>query len=178
MEQAVQTLVDAVSVGSLYALTALGIGLIFGVMRLINFAHGELITFAAYTLLALFGLPVPVMLFGAIAVAVLLALITERAAFRPLRSADPTTLFPLPVNSWQILYRSTSATGAADAVSGTLLVPRTPWPRGPRPLELPCRAARPARTSSAALFRVTWVVRNRRNGLALHGQRCGVSSLR
>ncbi len=92
MEHLVQTLVDAVSVGSLYALTALGIGLIFGVMRLINFAHGELITFAAYTLLALFGLPVPLMLFGAIAVAVALALVTERAAFRPLRNADPTTL--------------------------------------------------------------------------------------
>ena len=92
MEQLVQTFVDAVSVGSLYALTALGIGLIFGVMRLINFAHGELITFAAYALLALFGLPVPVMLFGAMLVAVALALITERAAFRPLRNADPTTL--------------------------------------------------------------------------------------
>jgi pimeloyl-ACP methyl ester carboxylesterase len=48
--------------------------------------------------------------------------------------ADPTTLFPLPVNSWQIVYRSTAATGAANAVSGTLLVPRTPWTRGPRPL--------------------------------------------
>ena len=99
MEHLVQTLVDAVSVGSLYALTALGIGLIFGVMRLINFAHGELITFAAYALLALFGLPVPVMLFGAILVAVALALITERAAFRPLRSADPTTALPSP-RSW------------------------------------------------------------------------------
>ncbi len=74
MERLVQTVVDALSVGSLYALTALGIGLIFGVMRLINFAHGELITMAAYTLLALFGLPVPVMLFGALAVAVMLAL--------------------------------------------------------------------------------------------------------
>ena len=52
MDRLVQTLVDAVSVGSLYALTALGIGLIFGVMRLINFAHGELITFVAYTLAA------------------------------------------------------------------------------------------------------------------------------
>ncbi len=91
-EHFVQTLVDAVSVGSLYALTALGIGLIFGVMRLINFAHGELITIAAYTLLALFGLPVPVMLFGALAVAIVLALLIERAAFRPLRQADPTTL--------------------------------------------------------------------------------------
>jgi branched-chain amino acid transport system permease protein len=92
MERAIQTLVDAVSVGSLYALTALGIGLIFGVMRLINFAHGELISFAAYTLLALFGFSVPVTLFGAIAAAVVLALLTERVAFRPLRSADPATL--------------------------------------------------------------------------------------
>ena len=92
MERLVQILADAVSVGSLYALTALGIGLIFGVMRLINFAHGELITFAGYTLLALFGQPVPIMIFGGIAVAVVLALVTERAAFRPLRNADPTTL--------------------------------------------------------------------------------------
>jgi branched-chain amino acid transport system permease protein len=92
MERLVQIVVDAISVGSLYALTALGIGLIFGVMRLINFAHGELITLAAYTLLALYGMPVPVMIFGAVAVAVLLALLTERAAFRPLRNADPTTL--------------------------------------------------------------------------------------
>jgi branched-chain amino acid transport system permease protein len=92
MERLVQILADAVSIGSLYALTALGIGLIFGVMRLINFAHGELITFAAYTLLALFDQPIPIMLFGAIAVAIILALITERVAFRPLRNADPTTL--------------------------------------------------------------------------------------
>lgn len=92
MDRVVQTLVDAASVGGLYSLTALGIGLIFGVMRLINFAHGELITATGYTLLALFGLPLPLMLFGGIFAAVLLALATERVAFRPLRSADPATL--------------------------------------------------------------------------------------
>ena len=54
IEQAVQTLVDAVSVGGLYALTALGIGLIFGVMRLINFAHAQLIMIAGYAVLLLF----------------------------------------------------------------------------------------------------------------------------
>jgi branched-chain amino acid transport system permease protein len=92
MGQAVQTLVDALSVGGLYALTAIGIGLIFGVMRLINFAHGELITATGYTLLALFGLPLPVMLLGGLLIAVLLALATERVAFRPLRGVDPATL--------------------------------------------------------------------------------------
>jgi branched-chain amino acid transport system permease protein len=92
MDLAIQTFVDAVSVGGLYALTALGIGLIFGVMRLINFAHGELIMIAGYALLALFGTPLPVMLAGGLAAAILLALATERVAFRPLRDADPATL--------------------------------------------------------------------------------------
>ena len=48
-------MIDAISVGGLYALTALGIGLIFSVMRLANFAHAEFVTAAAYTLFALSG---------------------------------------------------------------------------------------------------------------------------
>jgi branched-chain amino acid transport system permease protein len=92
IDRIIQTLVDAVSVGGLYALTALGIGLIFGVMRLINFAHGELITATGYALLALFGLPLPLILIGGFLAAVALALLTERIAFRPLRGADPATL--------------------------------------------------------------------------------------
>ncbi|MFI6029663.1 lipase family protein [Amycolatopsis magusensis] len=42
--------------------------------------------------------------------------------------------FPAPVKAWQLLYRSTSATGEANAVSGTLLLPPVPWTNGPRPL--------------------------------------------
>jgi len=38
------------------------------------------------------------------------------------------------VNAWQVLYRSTSATRKANAVSGTVMVPKTPWPNGPRPV--------------------------------------------
>ena len=61
-------------------------------MRLINFAHGELIMVGGYALLALFGQPLAVMLLGGLLAAVLLALAIERAAFRPLRDADPATL--------------------------------------------------------------------------------------
>ena len=92
MDRAIQTFADAISVGGLYALTALGIGLIFGVMRLINFAHGSLIMICGYALLALFGQPVTVVLIGGVLAAVLLALAIERTAFRPLRDADPATL--------------------------------------------------------------------------------------
>jgi branched-chain amino acid transport system permease protein len=97
-----QTFIDAASTGSLYALVALAIGLVFGVMRLINFVQADYITIGAYSLIvpsastvpALFigSWPVPLMI-GAVAVIVVIAaLATERLAFRPLRSTDPSTL--------------------------------------------------------------------------------------
>ena len=46
MSAILQILFDALSLGSLYALGALGIALIFGVMRLVNFAHGDVISFS------------------------------------------------------------------------------------------------------------------------------------
>jgi branched-chain amino acid transport system permease protein len=88
----VQILVDALSLGGLYALTALGIGLIFSVMRLANFAHAELVTCGAYALVALSGHPLVVAVAGSVVLAMMMAVLTERAAFRPLRAADPTTM--------------------------------------------------------------------------------------
>ena len=87
-----QVIADTLSLGGLYSLTALGIGLVFGVMRLINFAHGDLITFAGYGILALFGYSVLGSIAVAIAIGVLLALAIERVAMRPLRDSSPSTL--------------------------------------------------------------------------------------
>lgn len=87
-----QVAVDALSLGGLYALTALGIGLIFSVMRLANFAHAEFVTGAAYALFALSGSPVVMAIAAAVVVAVLLSVVTERVAFRPLRGIDPATM--------------------------------------------------------------------------------------
>jgi len=99
---AVQIAVDAISLGSLYALVALGIGLIFGIMRLINFAHGDFIALGAYALIVpsasatttLFvgSWPWPLMVATVILFVMLVALVTERAAFRPMRHARPATL--------------------------------------------------------------------------------------
>ena len=92
MSQAIQILVDALSVGALYALSALGIGLIFGIMRLINFAHGEFIALGAYLLMVMGGLWVPLAIVLMVAAIAVLAMSTERIAFRPVRNADPATM--------------------------------------------------------------------------------------
>jgi len=88
----IQDLVNAISLGSLYALIALGVALIFGIMRLVNFAHGELLTLAGYFLVVAAGPPWPVMLAASIVVVVVMALALDRVAFRPVRDADPATL--------------------------------------------------------------------------------------
>ncbi|MEQ8655119.1 MAG: branched-chain amino acid ABC transporter permease [Kiloniellales bacterium] len=102
MAYAIQVLIDALSLGSFYALAALGIGLLFGVLRLINFAHGDFITIGAYALIipsaatqaTLFiGDFAPIVLIPCIvAIVVIVALISEVTVFRPLRSASPATL--------------------------------------------------------------------------------------
>lgn len=87
-----QALIDATSAGAVYALAALGIGLVFGVMRLANFANGELITGAGYALILLWPVSWPLAIVASIVVAVALALFMDAAVFRWIRSQPPATL--------------------------------------------------------------------------------------
>jgi branched-chain amino acid transport system permease protein len=87
-----QQLIDAVALGALYGLVAVGIGLVFGIMRLINFAYGEIVTAGGYTLAYLSDQAAVVAIVACIAVCVGLALVQERVAFRPLLSASPATM--------------------------------------------------------------------------------------
>ncbi len=87
-----QYVIDALSIGGLYASAALGIGLIFGIMRLVNFAHGDLLMMGSYAMFLLAAAIWPVTILGGTVIAILVAVITERVAFRPLRTADPTIL--------------------------------------------------------------------------------------
>jgi branched-chain amino acid transport system permease protein len=86
-----QAIIDAIALGALYALVAVGLALVFGVMRLINFAHGELITAGAYSLYVTRNLPLVVSIIVCFVVCVVLSVLIERVAFRPLRGASPTT---------------------------------------------------------------------------------------
>jgi|TARA_B100001964_G_scaffold231420_1_gene286031 branched-chain amino acid transport system permease protein len=92
MTLTLQIIIDALSAGGMFALMALGIGLIFGIMRLINMAHGEFVMIGGYMLFFLVGRPEFLMAFIAIAVVIGLALGTERLVFRQLRQVNPATL--------------------------------------------------------------------------------------
>ena len=102
MIQFLQNLIDAISLGSIYALVALGIGLLFGILRLINFAHGDFITIGAYALivpsadvtarLMIGGWPWPLLIPAICLIVVVAALLTDALVFRPIRRASSPTL--------------------------------------------------------------------------------------
>ena len=82
-----QTFSDAVGLGAIYALMAVGIGLVFGVLRLVNFAYGQLVMAGAYTLAFTSNWPVTWSIGACVGVVVALSLAMEVAVFRPLRGA-------------------------------------------------------------------------------------------
>ena len=91
-----QQLVNGLTNGSLYALIAVGYTVVYGIVQLINFAHGEVFMIGAFGALGTYFLlfrgttalwVLPVMLLGAIAASVLTAVVMERVAYRPLRGA-------------------------------------------------------------------------------------------
>ncbi len=83
-----QNLIDALALGCLYALIALGIALVYTVMGMMNFAHGEFIMLSAYALYVFAGLPFAAGVASALLAGIVVALLAERVAFRPVRGAD------------------------------------------------------------------------------------------
>jgi branched-chain amino acid transport system permease protein len=90
----VEQTINALSVGSIYALIALGVAMVFSILGLINFAHGEFLTVVGYMVYVLTSRGVPwVLVFpGAILTGVIVAVVLERFAFRPVRGASLTTM--------------------------------------------------------------------------------------
>src|SRR5829696_1285383 len=87
-----QTLADAVGLGAVRALMAVGIGLVFGVLRLVNFAYGQLVMAGAYTLAFTAHWRVVWSIVACFVVVVTLSLLMDRVVFRPLRGASPAVM--------------------------------------------------------------------------------------
>ena len=102
MIEYLQILIDALNLGSIYALCALGIALIFGVMRLVNFAHGDFIAFCVFAMLwpsidaaaIVFAGNLPAILLVPLLLAVgaAVAVLSEIVVFRQFRNANPATM--------------------------------------------------------------------------------------
>lgn len=90
-----QQLINGISLGSLYGLVAIGYTMVYGILRLINFAHGDLLMFAAYAAIygvAVFSLPWYVSFPLAVVVTGVMGILLDRAAYRPLRRAPRISL--------------------------------------------------------------------------------------
>jgi branched-chain amino acid transport system permease protein len=112
-----QTLVDAVGLGAVYALMAVGIGLVFGVLRLVNFAYGQLIMAGAYTLAFTSGWPVAGSVLACFAVVVALSFAMEGLVFRPLRTQSPAVML---VTTFAIAFLLQAVALILDVRDGTI----------------------------------------------------------
>jgi branched-chain amino acid transport system permease protein len=89
-----QVLADATALGAVYALMAVGIGLVFGVLRLVNFAYGQLVMAGAFALAFASQQDWPVWagIVLCFAVVIALSMAMDRVVFRPLRTQSPATM--------------------------------------------------------------------------------------
>lgn len=90
----IQFVIDALSLGGAYALMALGLVIVYGILKLVNFAYGELIMVAGYTLFLMNGSALPWLVMAAVAVlmSVLMGIATDYVAFRPVREKSVTAV--------------------------------------------------------------------------------------
>ncbi|MBS3971518.1 MAG: branched-chain amino acid ABC transporter permease [Erysipelotrichia bacterium] len=93
MTQFLQQIINGLSIGSVYALVALGYTMVYGIIKLINFAHGEIFMVGAYTAMVLitsFSVPLWLAMIISMATTALLGMVIEKIAYKPLRQSSRT----------------------------------------------------------------------------------------
>ena len=91
----IEQLINGLNLGSIYALMALGYTMVYGIAKMLNFAHGDIIMVGAYTLslvMANLGMPPVVAVLASVVVCSTLGVVIEKIAYKPLRSASPLTV--------------------------------------------------------------------------------------
>jgi branched-chain amino acid transport system permease protein len=112
-----QTLVDAVALGAVYALMAVGIGLVFGVLRLVNFAYGQLVMAGAYTLAFTSHFHPAVSIAACFVVVIALSTAIDLAVFRPLRGQSPAVML---VTTFALAFLLQAVARLVDVRDGTI----------------------------------------------------------
>lgn len=91
MQMLISTIIDGLNLGSVYALVALGYSMVYGIAKMLNFAHGDVIMVGIYSIFVCLNanvLPVPVTMLVCVAVCALLGFVVEKLAYKPLRSSS------------------------------------------------------------------------------------------
>ena len=84
-------LLNGISLGSVYAIIALGYTMVYGIAKMLNFAHGDVIMvggFAVFTIVSTLGLPPVLGILVAVVICTALGMLIERVAYKPLRNAS------------------------------------------------------------------------------------------
>jgi branched-chain amino acid transport system permease protein len=124
---------DALALGGIYALMAVGIGLVFGVLRLVNFAYGQLIMAGAFALAygAQWGWPNWASILFCFGVVLALSVLMDRLVFRPLRLHSPAVML---VATFAVAFLMQNiallAFGSLGKTAGSLAVLQAPWDIG------------------------------------------------
>ncbi|HEY3551354.1 MAG TPA: branched-chain amino acid ABC transporter permease [Gaiellaceae bacterium] len=124
------TFADGLALGGIYALMAVGIGLVFGVLRLVNFAYGQLLMAGAYALAygATWNLPTWESILLCFGVVLVLSLLMEVLVFRPLRLHSPATML---VATFAVAFLLQNIAllkfGALPRSAGSLALLNAPW---------------------------------------------------
>jgi branched-chain amino acid transport system permease protein len=134
MDELLQHIVNALMLGGTYALLGIGLTLVFGIMRVVNFTHGELYAFGGYMIFfftASLGASFYVALVAAMALGIVLGAIIELVLLRPLRGADIDTTMLIMIGCWIVLQNTEQMIWGGVAKSIVSPLPAEPLVLGP-----------------------------------------------
>lgn len=120
-------LINGLSLGSIYAIIAIGYTMVYGIAKMLNFAHGDVImigAFMAYTIISTMGLPTPLGIIGAIVICTVLGICIEKIAYKPLRKAgSPLAVLITAIGVSYFLQNSALLVFGSDPKMFTSVVP-------------------------------------------------------
>ena len=118
-------LINGVSLGSVYAIIALGYPMVYGIAKMLNFAHGDIIMIGSYVVfvtVSSMGLPPVLGVLLAVAACTLLGVVIERVAYKPLRNASPLAVLITAIGVSYLLQNVALLIFGADTKSFTSVV--------------------------------------------------------
>lgn len=118
-------LVSGISLGSIYALIALGYTMVYGIAKMLNFAHGDVImvgAFMIFTISTSMGMPIAVGVLASIVICTVLGVVIEKVAYKPLRNASSLAVLITAIGVSYLLQNAALLIFGSDAKSFTSVV--------------------------------------------------------